>query len=104
MRRSTPGRLSSPPNTDMMASDLNAYSEEMPTEDPRRAFSREFTAAARTYAPDVISSAILFISASLVAGRVWRFPFDDEVAMLTYVERSHSVMELLGFQLRGAGF
>ena len=46
---------------------------------------------------DLISSVTLFFCAALLAGRVWRFPFDDEVSTLTYVERSHSIMELLSF-------
>ena len=51
----------------------------------------------RIYALDLISSVTLFFCTALLAGRVWRFPFDDEVSTLTYVERSHSIMELLSF-------
>jgi hypothetical protein len=59
--------------------------------------SPDLTAAARIYVLDLISSVTLFFCAALLAGRVWRFPFDDEVSTLTYVERSHSIMELLSF-------
>jgi hypothetical protein len=30
--------------------------------------------------------AFLFVSASAMAGRVWRFPFDDEIATLSHIE------------------
>ena len=61
----------------------------------------EPASTARSYAPDLIASFVLFVSASLMAGRVWRFPFDDEVYSLTAAESSRSSLELLGFYLKG---
>ena len=63
--------------------------------------SAEFTACARIYALDVASSIFLFICASFMAGRAWRFPFDDELIALSPIERSHSALELLIHYLKG---
>ena len=57
--------------------------------------------AARSYALDLVSSAGLFFCASVMAGRIWRFPFDDELIALSPIERSHSAIELLSFYLKG---
>lgn len=42
-------------------------------------FGVHYAACARAHAIDVIAAAFMFFSASLAAGRVWRFPFDDEI-------------------------
>lgn len=42
-------------------------------------FGVRYGACIRAHAIDVISAALIFFSASLAAGRVWRFPFDDEI-------------------------
>jgi hypothetical protein len=52
----------------------------------RPTFSPDFAAAARAYAVDVAGMVLLFVAASLMAGRVWRFPFDDEIYTLTTIE------------------
>lgn len=62
--------------------------------------SRDYAAAARAYALDLISTTLLFVSASVMAGRVWRFPFDDEVYTLQAVER-FPLAKMLGFYLGG---
>jgi hypothetical protein len=36
-----------------------------------------FAAVARAHAIDVVAATILLVCASIMAGRVWRFPFDD---------------------------
>src|SRR5262249_32816160 len=41
---------------------------------------------ARRYCFDLAATAFLFVSASVVAGRIWRFPFDDEIATLSKIE------------------
>jgi hypothetical protein len=46
-----------------------------------------YASCARAYAPDLLSTLVLFVSASFLAGRVWRFPFDDEIYTLTLIER-----------------
>jgi len=46
-----------------------------------------FAAAARAHAADLGASVFVFAAASLVAGRVWRFPFDDEIYTLTIIDR-----------------
>ena len=45
-----------------------------------------YVATARAYCFDLAAMAFLFVSASIMAGRVWRFPFDDEVATLSKIE------------------
>lgn len=64
------------------------------------AMSVDFTAAARNYALDLLSSLLLFVGASVMAGRVWRFPFDDEVYTLGKAE-SMSAFDLVIFYLNG---
>ena len=61
----------------------------------------EFAAAARRYWPDLLAAAILLLSACILAGRIWRFPFDDELITLTAAERSKSAAELVSFFGRG---
>ena len=53
----------------------------------RPTLSPDFAAAARAYTADVAGSVFLFVAASLTAGRVWRFPFDDEIYTLSTIER-----------------
>jgi hypothetical protein len=48
----------------------------------RPTFAPEFTRCVSTYALDVAASAFLFVSTSFMAGRIWRFPFDDEIYTL----------------------
>jgi hypothetical protein len=55
--------------------------------DWRPTWSAKFTARARDGAPDVAASVTLFVIASLAAGRVWRFPFDDEINTLSVIQR-----------------
>jgi hypothetical protein len=45
-----------------------------------------YIATARAYCFDLTTTALLFVSVSLMAGRVWRFPFDDEIATLSKIE------------------
>ena len=45
-----------------------------------------YIATARAYCFDLAAMAFLFVSASVMAGRVWRFPFDDEIATLSKIE------------------
>ena len=53
----------------------------------RPLLSRDFTAVIRCHAFDLAASCLLFDGASMAAGRVWRFPFDDEVYTLGVIER-----------------
>jgi hypothetical protein len=43
-----------------------------------------YVATARAFCFDLAATAFLFVSASVMAGRVWRFPFDDEIATLLH--------------------
>ena len=52
-----------------------------------RSAAVSYTASASTYALDLASTLVLFISVSFLAGRVWRFPFDDEIYTLSVIER-----------------
>jgi hypothetical protein len=63
--------------------------------------SDEFTKCARAFYLDLMSSIFLFVCASFMAGRVWRFPFDDEADALFKIECCHSPIELLTFYLKG---
>ena len=45
-----------------------------------------YVATARAFCFDLAATAFLFVSASVMAGRVWRFPFDDEIATLLHIE------------------
>ena len=74
----------------------------MSAEPSQSSLHEEWVAAGRTYAWDLIASLILFVSASLMAGRVWRFPFDDEIYTLTIAESSRSALEVLIFYLKGS--
>ncbi|MEP7029880.1 MAG: hypothetical protein ABI830_02985, partial [Pseudolabrys sp.] len=73
----------------------------MPPRLLRPTMSREFAACARAYALDLILALILFVVASIAAGRVWRFPFDDELLTFNVAERSQSAFEFLMFFLKG---
>ena len=53
-----------------------------------------YIATARAYCFDLAAMAFLFVSASVMAGRVWRFPFDDEIATLSKIE-ADAARELL---------
>lgn len=46
----------------------------------------DYVATAHTYCFDLAATAFLFVCASVTAGRVWRFPFDDEIATLLHIE------------------
>jgi hypothetical protein len=67
----------------------------------RPTFASDYAAAARAYGLDLVASTFLFFSATIMAGRVWRFPFDDELIALSPIERSHSAIELISFYLKG---
>ena len=54
-------------------------------DDARRA-PMDYLATARAYCFDLAAMAFLYVSASVMAGRVWRFPFDDEITTLSYIE------------------
>ena len=45
-----------------------------------------YLACARAYALDLAAMLFVFVSVSIMAGRVWRFPFDDEIATLSMIE------------------
>ena len=53
----------------------------------RPVFARDFAACVRAYALDVGVAVFLFFGVSVMAGRVWRFPFDDEIYTLSTIGR-----------------
>lgn len=53
----------------------------------RRALAQGLATAARAHAADLGASVFVFTAASVMAGRVWRFPFDDEIYTLTIIGR-----------------
>jgi len=58
----------------------------MSEQDNARRAPMSYIATARAYCLDLAATAFLFVSASVMAGRVWRFPFDDEIATLLHIE------------------
>ncbi|MGB6749239.1 MAG: hypothetical protein WBE51_14600 [Xanthobacteraceae bacterium] len=60
-----------------------------------------YLAGIRRYGPDLISTLFLFFSVSLMAGRVWRFPFDDEIYTLRLIERESALSLLTSFPRYG---
>jgi hypothetical protein len=58
----------------------------MSEQDNARRAPMHYIATARAYCFDLAAMAFLFISSSAMAGRVWRFPFDDEIATFSYIE------------------
>jgi hypothetical protein len=63
---------------------------------------RDYAACARTYSLDLAAALLLFVGASIMAGRVWRFAFDDELLLAIVVERSQSVFDFTAYFLRGS--
>ena len=59
----------------------------------RPTFSPDYAAATRAYALDCAAMLLLFFAVALMTGRVWRFPFDDEIYTLTTIER-YSALKL----------
>jgi hypothetical protein len=82
-------------NVSLAAADANARTANM-----EATRSGEFKDAARAHATDVVAAAMLLTCASVMAGRVWRFPFDDEVFELTVIERP-SILDVMTFSLNG---
>lgn len=73
----------------------------MALRDWRSAFSSDYRAAFRHHAPDIAAAFGLFVATSIAAGRVWRFPFDDELLTRAVAERSTSAFEFTMFFLTG---
>jgi hypothetical protein len=58
----------------------------------------------RAYRPDLLAMLVVFAGASLAAGRVWRFPFDDEIYTMAPALAGvpdTSVWDFVQFYLRG---
>ncbi len=58
----------------------------MSKQDNARRAPIHYVATARACCFDLAATAFLLVSASLMAGRIWRFPFDDEIATLSKIE------------------
>ena len=56
-----------------------------------RPLVREYSAACRAYGVDIAASILLYVSASLMSGRVWRFSFDDELIALASIESQMTI-------------
>lgn len=67
----------------------------------RPTLTRQNASAVRVYALDVALSVLLFVHTSVMTGRVWRFPFDDELITLAPIERTHSWLQLTEHYLNG---
>lgn len=73
----------------------------MRIEDLRPSLTEDYSRAARAYAFDLIATVIIYAAVSLLAGRVWRFPFDDEIIALAPIERFGAARDHLMFYLNG---
>jgi hypothetical protein len=62
--------------------------------------SQAYVACARAYALDTASCLLLFFCGSVMTGRVWRFPFDDETYTLSAIN-SNSVATLTAHIVTG---
>jgi hypothetical protein len=58
----------------------------MSEQDNARRAPMNYVATARAFCFDLAATAFSFVSANAMAGRVWRFPFDDEIATLLHIE------------------
>jgi len=58
---------------------------------------KAYFASARAYALDLATTLFLYVSVSVLAGRVWRFPFDDEIATLSKIEPDAARAFIAGF-------
>src|ERR1700741_2616513 len=65
----------------------------------RTTLARQYASTARVYALDVALSVLLFVCTSVMTGRIWRFPFDDELITLAPIERTHSWLQLTAHYL-----
>src|SRR6516164_4258826 len=63
-----------------------ARTQRMSEQGNARRAPMDYLATARAYCCDLAATAFLFVSASVMAGRIWRFPFDDEIATLSKIE------------------
>jgi hypothetical protein len=62
--------------------------------------SQAYVACTRAYALDTASYLLLFFCTSVMAGRVWRFPFDDEIHTLSLIE-NNSAATLIVYTVMG---
>jgi hypothetical protein len=46
----------------------------------------DYVSSARLYAFDLAATTFLLVTVSIMAGRIWRFPFDDEIATLSKIQ------------------
>ncbi len=67
----------------------------------RPVLSPRYVACARDHALDLAASLILFVGASIAAGRIWRFAFDDELLTFNVAERSRSALDFAAIFLKG---
>jgi len=65
----------------------------MSEQDDARRAPAHYVATARAYCFDLAAMAFVFVCVSIMAGRVWRFPFDDEIATLLHIEPDAELIE-----------
>jgi hypothetical protein len=61
-----------------------------------------YFACARAHLIDLTTTLVLFFCTSIAAGRVWRFPFDDEIYTLARTEMRSALKLMLVFPRTGA--
>lgn len=63
----------------------------------RPTLSPDYRACARAYRIDLAVMLLLYAGVSILAGRVWRFPFDDEIYTLSLIEHVSAIKLLTVF-------
>lgn len=61
--------------------------------------TQSYSKASRAYALDYVATIFLFVAASIMTGRIWRFPFDDELIALTSIDRHMTMGQTLYYYL-----
>lgn len=73
------------------------------TIDDRGELAAEFWSTAKQYRVDLAATLFLFVVTAILAGRVWRFAFDDELSTFLTERLGLDFWHTAGFYLRGEG-
>jgi hypothetical protein len=65
--------------------------------DHARRAPKSYFALVRTHAVDLAATAFLFVCVSIAAGRIWRYPFDDEIFTLVRIEPAAVRAQIVAF-------
>jgi hypothetical protein len=71
--------------------------------DHARRAPKSYFALVRTHAVDLAATAFLFVCVSIAAGRIWRYPFDDEIFTLVRIEPAAVRAQIVAFPATDLG-